>query len=628
MRIDDLGMRAKFGSTAVVAALAMLAFGAIAVGTLRRVGVNGPLYASIVEQKDLVADVLPPPHYILESELLAQLLVRSNDRAAQRDLEERGRVLEKEFETRAAFWEQTLAPGPIKDALSAAALEARDFFRTRDTAFSAAIRDGDAARAAELLDGPMARSYERHRAAIDHVVRLATARSAEIEEATASGIRWSLGLLIAVAAAGLGATMLFSRWIARRVAVPLGNAVDAIERLAHGDLTAGLSADGGDEVGRISVALERALVGIREALQADHVDWAQVGAAREHAAAAAQQERDQATRTAREAAELSVKVDELLRVVSAASAGDLTHPVTVRGEDAIGRVGEGLDVLLDAFRRGLAARDAMSRELDGASRRLEATSIGLASAVSETTGQVGRASGSADDVRSSITGVASAVEEMTSAIQEISRNAGDASDDAGRAVVVAEAADAVVAKLAASSHEVGTVIRNITVISEQTRLLALNASIEAARASGVGKGFAVVAGEVKSLSQQISDAAEDITQRIGAIRDDCAATLGAIREIGGIIHHINEAQTSIATAVDQQSATAREIGRNVEDAARGATDIAGSLAEVDQAAQSAASGATDTARAASTLATHVGEMRELLVRFRYRSEESPLSHAA
>ena len=123
--------------------------------------------------------------------------------------------------------------------------------------------------------------------------------------------------------------------------------------------------------------------------------------------------------------------------------------------------------------------------------------------------------------------------------------------------------NATVSKLGDSSIEIGQVIKVITSIAQQTNLLALNATIEAARAGEAGKGFAVVANEVKELAKQTAKATEDIGRRIGAIQDDTKSAVEAIGTISGIINQVNDISNTIATAVEEQSATTNEMSQNV-----------------------------------------------------------------
>jgi len=174
-----------------------------------------------------------------------------------------------------------------------------------------------------------------------------------------------------------------------------------------------------------------------------------------------------------------------------------------------------------------------------------------------------------------------------------------------------------VSNLGQSSAEIATVSKVITAITEQTHLLALNATIEAARAGAAGKGFAVVANEVKELAKQTAGATKDIGQKLDAIQDDTQASVEAIGQIGAIIHQIHDIATTIASAVEQQSAATSEIGRNIEEASAGSEEIARNIGSVAQAAESTAKGATETRAAAQELTQMAAELQEFVTQFKY-----------
>jgi methyl-accepting chemotaxis protein len=196
--------------------------------------------------------------------------------------------------------------------------------------------------------------------------------------------------------------------------------------------------------------------------------------------------------------------------------------------------------------------------------------------------------------------VSAGSEEMGASIREISQNATEAAQVAGEAVGLAARTSNTMNQLGDSSSEIGDVIRTITAIAEQTNLLALNATIEAARAGESGKGFAVVAAEVKDLAQETARATEDISKRVQAIQADTGGAVEAIEEITRVIGRISDYQTTIASAVEEQTATTAEMNRSVAEAARLTTE-----------------GVQQSQQAAGALTRMSAELTSLVSTFRY-----------
>jgi methyl-accepting chemotaxis protein len=250
--------------------------------------------------------------------------------------------------------------------------------------------------------------------------------------------------------------------------------------------------------------------------------------------------------------------------------------------------------------------------LASAAQELTSVSQQMASNSEETATQASVVSAAAEQVSRNVETVASATEQMGASIHEIAKSANEAARVATAAVKVAEKTNATVSKLGESSTEIGNVIKVITSIAQQTNLLALNATIEAARAGEAGKGFAVVANEVKELAKQTAKATEDIGGKIEAIQTDTKSAVEAIAQIGRIIGQINDMQSTIASAVEEQTATTAEISRNVGEAALGSREIAQNVMGVAQAAHSTTAGAANTKSAAEELARMAVELQHLV----------------
>jgi methyl-accepting chemotaxis protein len=306
---------------------------------------------------------------------------------------------------------------------------------------------------------------------------------------------------------------------------------------------------------------------------------------------------------------------QILVVVEAAGRGDLTQTITVTGQDEIGRMGVGLRDFLHDLRRSIGGIGLTAQTLASSSETLLTLSGEMAGTAEDAARLNGSVSGIAAQVSADVATVAAGADQMGAAIDGIARNASHAATVAATAVRVATDTNETVTKLSVSSGEIGDVVRMISSIAEQTNLLALNATIEAARAGAAGKGFAVVAGEVKNLAQETAQATAEITRRIEAIQHESRAAVGAIGQIGQIVAEISDTQTTIAAAVEEQTATTAEMARGVTRAAIGSAEIADGLTAASRASASTTDGVAKTEDAARDLASLAIELRRLVGTF-------------
>jgi methyl-accepting chemotaxis protein len=309
---------------------------------------------------------------------------------------------------------------------------------------------------------------------------------------------------------------------------------------------------------------------------------------------------------------LGRSMNRRVRVVVAAlnevAGGDLSHRITDRGRDEIADMAGALNIALIKLGDAFTQINGTADRLGGESTSLKGVAVELTRAAAETSAQAEVVARTADDVSQNVQAVAAGGEQMGSAIGEISRNANEAARVATGAVQSVESTTATMFKLGDSSREIGDVVRLITSIAEQTNLLALNATIEAARAGDAGKGFAVVADEVKQLAQETARATEDISRRVETIQQDADQAAQAISEVAGVITRINEFQTTIASAVEEQTATTQAINAGVAEAATGSGQIARSIGGV---AASAATTTTSIGRASDSAEQLSGMSAEL-----------------
>ncbi|MGY0715063.1 methyl-accepting chemotaxis protein [Azospirillum argentinense] len=384
-------------------------------------------------------------------------------------------------------------------------------------------------------------------AMIDHNNRGAAKASDDADAVYAqSSTMLIVALLLGIAVCLGGALMMI-----RGVSAPIGAMTAAMRRLAGGDKTTVIPfANRGDEIGAMATAVQVFKDGL---IEADRL-------------------------AAEQAAEQAAKL----------------------------RRTEAVERLIASFEEQVA--DAL-RNVAAAATELDTTAQSMAATARQTNDQAANAAAAAEQTSANVQTVASAAEEMSSSIGEIGSQVTRSTGIAGQAVQEAGRTTDSVRGLAEAAHRIGAVVQLITNIAGQTNLLALNATIEAARAGEAGKGFAVVASEVKQLANQTARATDEIASQIQAIQEATAGSVGAIEGIGRTIAAINEISTSIAAAIEEQSAATNEISRNVQQAAIGTREVSSNIAQVTEAAGTTGAAAHQVLGAAGGLASQAENLR-------------------
>jgi methyl-accepting chemotaxis protein len=262
----------------------------------------------------------------------------------------------------------------------------------------------------------------------------------------------------------------------------------------------------------------------------------------------------------------------------------------------------------EVSKRALGAVSDAATEMESAATALDQSSR----SASQTTAQVNASSGRAAE---NVDTVAAAAEEMTGSIAEIAQQISRSTEIAQDAANRVEQTNTDVAALNEAATKIGDIVSLINDIAEQTNLLALNATIEAARAGEAGKGFAVVASEVKTLAEQTGKATSSISDQINGIQGATGKAVDAIANIGEVISEMNNISAAIAAAMEEQRAAASEITRAAHDAASGSREVSESIASVDAAASETGQCAAQVSSASNALNTESDGLKKAVSEF-------------
>jgi methyl-accepting chemotaxis protein len=262
-----------------------------------------------------------------------------------------------------------------------------------------------------------------------------------------------------------------------------------------------------------------------------------------------------------------------------------------------------------------AAVGAIVSNVSASAVQLE-SAAGILTRTAETTQSLSsQVAGASEEASTNMQQVAAATEELSTSVDEIGRRVRESNKIAEAAVLQAQQTDGRIGKLSRAAQEIGDVVKLITAIAEQTNLLALNATIEAARAGEAGRGFAVVASEVKSLASQTAKATDEISSHISGMQGATQESVAAIKEIGGTIGQISSIASTIASAVEQQSSATQEIARSVQNVAQGTNEAAANIMQVNRGATETGSASEEVLNSARTLSSESARLREELDRF-------------
>ena len=565
-----LSDKARSGARLLIGLL--LAIIVLASAVVYAIRADGPMTQDSALQAEILADVLPPPAFVVEPYLNASLIVHDPARAGpylSELTDERA-----EFEARKAYWKTAPVPEQLRQPLNDTIAAADKFWQIMDSKFLPAVSSGNRVAMDEAFSMDIAPIYKVQREQVRSIVALSRTYSAETARTRDRLTAMALAGLAALALAMLGLILWSVRAAQKLVVAPLMDTAATMQRMADGDTSVPIEGtERNDEIGKVA----RAMQVFREA---------------------ADSRRQAAT-------EQTAVVEALSAGLARLAAKDLEHQLdqpfppayeTLRENynAAVASLAEALRVV----RIGTGSVQGSISEIGAAAQDLAIRNEAQAARIAETTGAM-----------DAVTGI---VQETATGAQAVSQTITLADREAGEGGDVVRRAIEAMAAIEHSAHEIGQIISVIDGIAFQTNLLAINAGVEAARAGEAGKGFAVVATEVRALAQRSADAAQSIKALITTSGEQVGAGVELVRESGTRLE-------TIVRRIGEISALTGSIAGSATRQAASLSQINAAMREMDRMTQQNAAMVEESSAATRSLAAEAVRLNELVATFRTRN---------
>ncbi len=599
--------------------------------TLQLLEGNGPIYKEASKNKDFIADVMPPPLYLVEAYLMTRIIRTENDANKRTEQIKRLQQLCNDYNERTTVWMKELSDNEAKKVFVEQSMApGKEFVQVVLNRFLPAIENNQSEEALSIMLNELHPAFERHRSAAETVVRLKTEElnnqiaSADmlVHNRTIAMIVIACTILIVIG--GIVAYMMRTA-----IARPILQLRSAAEAVGDGDLSVAVPIHSNDEIGELSKRFNAMTAQLRTSAEEDQ--------SKQEAILRSQAEAEQLAAIVRdEKAYLERSIDILLDAMQRFAHGDLTVSVSAeRTDDSIARLFAGLNSTVHDMRGLVGQLVTTIEDLTVAVQAIYSSTEQLAATAEETASQTTQLSAMIDDSRSALHKNAEYADRTASAAQgsEQSAQAGTSIMDEtlGKIQRIGEAVDQtneVVQKMGSAGKQIGEIIQVVDEIADQTNLLALNAAIEAARAGEAGRGFAVVADEVRKLAERTSMATKQVTNVVKNIQALTSQAIQSIKVVetqadDGVVlaekahealQTIVQSSAGVQTMVHTMSSSTVEQAQSAEQVATGIE----SIAQASQQNASAAHALTDTG---ASLRTTTSKLRALLGKFHLNGAE-------
>lgn len=569
-RISKLG-------AAIVAAIFVIGM-LLTSSTINNIRFGGPLQVDNQTTSDLLADILPPPAYIIESyleatsiTLSAEFLEEGKARLAQQ---------QKAFKDRQEHWKNSSLNPELKKQVNVDTFEpANRFWSEIDNVFLPAAERGDA-EAVRASHARLTQYYQEHRKLIDALVTDVNAQFMTFKADADASLQWAIVQASIIALLMLLSICAAAWFVIRKIVGPVAETSNAMATMARGDFNVIVpAATRNDEIGSMAKSVEF----FREAALSKQAD---------------------------EEAQ-SLVVGELAKGLKALSSGDMEHRIETEFDDRY-------EALRADFNDAAQELGSIIGKVAGSAESVSTGSAEISTASDDLARRTEQQAASLEETAAAMSEVTAAVRETAKSAQNVSKSVSETHHEATEGGEIVRQAVTAMGDIEQSAQEIAQIINVIDGIAFQTNLLALNAGVEAARAGDAGKGFAVVANEVRALAQRSADAAKDIKNLITQSTGQVERGVSLVDKTGDMLGRIVE-------KVGEINALASEISSSTEMQASSLNQINVAVSDMDKMTQQNAAMVDESTAAARSLASEANQLAELVAHFTAKKAAAPKS---